>query len=392
MYVLIVHTPVHRILYLFYVPIDLNYRIRSSHDWYLPSEATSFPSPPPSPIINNTDISKISRQVHHSNMRSITLLAALATNALSIALPWQSATDAASETQLPLVIWHGLGDDFEREGLAEVAKLAESTNPGTYIHVIRLANDGSGDRSATFFGNVTEQIALVCEQLAADPILSTAPAINALGFSQGGQFLRGYIERCNTPPVHNLVTFGSQHNGISAFESCAIDNWFCKGAEQLLRSGRWTSFAQSRVVPAQYFRDPEELDVYLEHSNFLADINNERAVKNETYKKNLASLNRFAMFMFEEDTVAVPKQSALFSEVNATSGEVTPLRERPIYKEDWLGLKQLDEQGKLDFNTAPGEHMQLSEKTLRKAFSQYFAPLEKESRPTTPGLVVQRGL
>ncbi|KXG46632.1 Palmitoyl protein thioesterase [Penicillium griseofulvum] len=325
-------------------------------------------------------------------MRSITLLTTLVTNALAVALPWQSSTDADSGTQLPLVIWHGLGDDFQREGLTQVAKLAESTNPGTYVHLIRLADDGSGDRSATFFGNVTEQIALVCEQLAADPILSTAPAINALGFSQGGQFLRGYIERCNNPPVHNLVTFGSQHNGISAFESCAIDNWFCRGAEELLRSGRWTSFAQSRVVPAQYFRDPEELDLYLQHSNFLADINNERAVKNETYKKNLASLNKFAMFMFEEDTVAVPKESAFFSEVNSTTGEVTPLHERPIYKEDWLGLKQLHEQGKLDFNTAPGQHMHLSAKTLRKAFEQYFAPLE-ESSPSVPGLVVQqRGL
>ncbi|CAI7625276.1 unnamed protein product [Penicillium glandicola] len=318
-------------------------------------------------------------------MRSITLLATLATSAISVALPWQSTTDADSGTQLPLVIWHGLGDDFEREGLAQVAELAESTNPGTYVHLIRLANDGSGDRSATFLGNVTEQIAL----LAADPILSTAPAINALGFSQGGQFLRGYIERCNTPPVHNLVTFGSQHNGISEFESCAYTNWVCKAAEALLRSGRWTSFAQSRVVPAQYFRDPEELDLYLENSNFLADINNEREAKNETYKRNLASLNRFAMYMFEEDTVAVPKESAFFSEVNATTGEITPLHERPIYKEDWLGLKQLGEQGKLDFNTAPGQHMELSDKILRKAFERYFAPL-KESHLSAPGLVVQQ--
>lgn len=320
-------------------------------------------------------------------MRSIPLLATLATSALSIVIPQQ--TD--SQTQLPLVIWHGLGDDFEREGLTSVASLAESTNPGTYVHLIRLAEDGSGDRSATFFGNVTQQIELVCAQLAADPILSTAPAINALGFSQGGQFLRGYIERCNTPPVHNLVTFGSQHNGIAEFESCAYNDWICNGAEALLRSGRWTNFAQSRVVPAQYFRDPQELDQYLEHSNFLADINNEREVKNETYKKNLASLNKFAMFMFEEDTVAVPKESSWFAEVNATTGEVTPLQDRPIYKEDWLGLKQLDEQGKLDFDTVPGQHMHLSSKALRKAFEEYFAPLEDDlSELTSPGLIVQR--
>ncbi|KAJ5861856.1 uncharacterized protein N7529_009166 [Penicillium soppii] len=321
-------------------------------------------------------------------MRSIPLLATLATTALSIVIPQQ----INSEIQLPLVIWHGLGDDFEREGLISVASLAESTNPGTYVHLIRLANDGSGDRSATFFGNVTQQIELVCAQLAADPILRSAPAINALGFSQGGQFLRGYIERCNTPPVHNLVTFGSQHNGISEFESCAYNDWVCNGAEALLRSGRWTNFAQSRVVPAQYFRDPRELDQYLEHSNFLADINNEREVKNETYKKNLASLNKFAMFMFQEDTVAVPKESSLFSEVNATTGEVTPLHERPIYKEDWLGLKQLGEAGKLDFKTIPGQHMHLSDKVLRKAFEQYFAPLDDELSKTLPGLIVQRSL
>jgi palmitoyl-protein thioesterase len=324
-------------------------------------------------------------------MRSITLLAALATTVLSAALPWQTTTDADSGTQLPLVIWHGLGDDFEREGLKEVAQLAESINPGTYVHLIRLAKDGSGDRSATFFGNVTEQVSIVCEQLAADPILRTAPAINALGFSQGGQFLRGYIERCNSPPVHNLVTFGSQHNGISEFESCAPTDWVCRGADALLRSGRWTSFAQSRVVPAQYFRDPTELDAYLEHSNFLADINNERALKNETYKKNLASLNRFAMFMFNDDTVAVPKESAFFSEVDATTGEVTPLYERPIYKEDWLGLRQLGEKGKLEFNTIPGQHMHISNKILHDAFTKYFGPLE-ESGPSLQGLVLQRGL
>lgn len=317
-------------------------------------------------------------------MRSIIPWAILATSALSVVLPQTS-----DNTQLPLVIWHGLGDDFEREGLTQVAELAKATNPGTYVHLIHLANDSSGDRSATFLGNVTEQIALVCEQLAADPILSTAPAINALGFSQGGQFLRGYIERCNTPPVHNLVTFGSQHNGISEFESCGYNDWICNGAEALLRSGRWTNFAQSRVVPAQYFRDPRELDQYLEHSNFLADINNEREVKNETYKKNLASLNKFAMFMFADDTVAVPKQSALFAEVDAATGKVTSLQDRKIYQEDWLGLKQLDEAGKLDFETVPGQHMRLSNKVLHRTFQKYFAPLEGESR--APGLVVQRG-
>src|SRR5438034_2130387 len=83
-------------------------------------------------------------------------------------------------TTLPLIIWHGLGDDFGRQGLKDTALLAERVNPGTYVHVIRLADTPSGDRDATFLGNVTTQIEQVCKQLAAEPILSAAPAVNAL--------------------------------------------------------------------------------------------------------------------------------------------------------------------------------------------------------------------
>lgn len=286
------------------------------------------------------------------------------------------STAIADPTQLPLIIWHGLGDDFARDGLKEVASLASQTNPGTYVHVIRLADTGSADMEATFFGNVTEQISQVCEQLSSDPVLSTAPSVNALGFSQGGQFLRGYIERCNSPPVRNLVTFGSQHNGISEFPACKPMDFVCRGGEALLNAGKWSALVQGRLVPAQYFRDPEDLDDYFEYSNFLADVNNERETKNETYSRNMRALNRFAMFMFEDDHLVVPKQSAWFAEVNETSGKVTPLDERRIYTEDWLGLKELGEKGKLDFLTAPGEHMQISHGLLEKTFKEYFGPVD----------------
>lgn len=317
------------------------------------------------------------------------VFAALAAPAISASIAWHTGpTDTT--VQLPLVIWHGLGDDYERQGLQGVASLAETTNPGTHVHLIRLADTDGSDRTATFFGNVTEQIEAVCEQIAADPILGTAPGINALGFSQGGQFLRGYIERCNDPPVHNLVTFGSQHNGISEFQSCKLGDWVCNSVEALLRAGRWSQLAQSQVVPAQYFRDPTELDAYLEHSNFLADINNERAQKNATYKTHLSSLNMFAMYMFENDTVSIPKESSHFAEANITNGKITPLQERAIYKQDWLGLRTLDEQDRLDFRTVPGQHMQLTDEILQRAFKEFFGPTQDALKwQKSPGLVMQ---
>jgi palmitoyl-protein thioesterase len=132
-------------------------------------------------------------------------------------------------------------------------------------------------------------------------------------------------------------------------------------------------------VPAQYFRSTDEStgeasDEYLEYSNFLADVNNERETKNGTYAENMASLDKFVMYMFEDDVTVIPKETGWFAQVNTTSEEVTPLRERTIYKEDWIGLKKLDEKGGLVFRTTPGAHMQLTDEDLTDVFKTYFAP------------------
>lgn len=343
-----------------------------------------------------------------SNTFRITMMAALRTIAFlipgfvsaSVFPPWsrpfsKDSASSASETRpLPLVIWHGLGDSYLSEGMKGMSAMAEEVNPGTYVYAVHLDDSEGGDRQATFMGNVTEQIAYVCEQLASEPILSTAPAVNALGFSQGGQFLRGYVERCNNPPVRNLVTFGSQHNGIAKYQACAdTGDWICRGAEALLRLGTWSHLAQSRVVPAQYFRDPEDLESYLEHSNFLADINNERDVKNPDYKARLASLNKFVMYMFENDETVYPKESAWFAEFNKTTHNVTELRDRQIYKEDWIGLRELDKRGKLEFRTVSGAHMKLTEEDVVQVFKDYFGPvtLDDDGNIVEPPSLVRQG-
>jgi palmitoyl-protein thioesterase len=294
-------------------------------------------------------------------------------------LPAILATPTPASEPLPLLIWHGLGDNYAADGLHTVGDLAIETNPGTFVYYIRLDEDADSDKTATFLGNLTEQIEQVCEDLATHPILSSAPGVNALGFSQGGQFLRGFVERCNTPPVKNLVTFGSQHNGIAKYQVCGATDWLCKAYIGVLRANTWGHWVQSHLVPAQYFKATndttgEPTDEYLENSNFLADINNERKLKNTTYAKNLASLDNFVMYVFEDDETAIPKESGWFAYTNSTSGEVTHLRNRTIYKEDWIGLKKLDEKGGLIFKTTEGGHMQLDDEVLTDVFKTYFSP------------------
>ena len=52
---------------------------------------------------------------------------------------------------------------------------------------------------------------------------------------------------------------------------------------------------RNSLVFFQYWHDPIHFDQYLEKSQFIADINNERPMKNETYKENLIKLENLVL-------------------------------------------------------------------------------------------------
>ena len=305
--------------------------------------------------------------------------------ALNLAFHLQSTSSlpttapSAPSEPYPLVIWHGLGDTYTNPSLQSLADLYTSLYPNASTYIVTLSSNPSTDRTDTFLGHIPTQLSQVCSTLLALPAPFTTSRLNLLGLSQGGQFLRALIQTCPLPhPPANLITFGSQHTGISQFlATCAPSDWTCKTTTALLERNKWSNWAQHNLVPAQYFRDPADLEPYLEHSEFLADINNERAIKNETYKERLQRLDRFVMYLFEDDVTVIPKESGWFDDVNGQTGEPVKLRESSIYTEDWLGLKKLDEKGALVFKTTPGEHMRLSDEEVHKAFKKYFVPVEK---------------
>jgi palmitoyl-protein thioesterase len=68
-----------------------------------------------------------------------------------------------------------------------------------------------------------------------------------------------------------------------------------------------------------------------------------------------------------------------FAEVNLTTSSVTMLQDRDIYKEDWIGLKKLGDDDRLEFVLTEGKHMQIPDALLIDAFQTYFSP-EGESR------------
>ncbi|OBZ68161.1 Palmitoyl-protein thioesterase 1 [Grifola frondosa] len=271
----------------------------------------------------------------------------------------------------PLVIWHGLGDSYASPGMLEFMSLIKDIHPGIFIHSIFLNENLKEDERAGFYGNVNEQVQVVSEQLA--NITELREGFDAIGFSQGGQFLRAYVERYNSPPLNNLITFGSQHMGISDIPLCRPWDVLCQLARRAARNGVYTEWAQNNLVQAchflaQYFRDPSQLEFYLESNRFLTSINNEiPASANSTYMQNLASLNKLVLVLFSADKTVVPKESSWFGSyavANDTEARddktIVPMRLQPLYTEDWIGLRTLDERGDVLLETCEGEHMQLS--------------------------------
>lgn len=125
------------------------------------------------------------------------------------------------------------------------------------------------------------------------------------------------------------------------------------------------------------------MDTYLASNHFLTSINNEIPTsRNQSYARNLASLQTLVLVLFTEDKTVVPKESAWFgSEAVPTkdsfmqneqtplgrrpqstlAGSIIPMRQQPLYQEDWIGLRDLDERNGVVFEVCQGEHMQMNE-------------------------------
>ncbi|GAA5990109.1 hypothetical protein JCM11641_007070 [Rhodosporidiobolus odoratus] len=351
---------------------------------------------------------------------SLPTLLLLLSSCVSDAIPLTSAAFPPRPT-LVLQIWHGLGDRHDAPGLLSLKADLEAREglEGVFVHLVRLDEDGAADQRATFFGSASLQISHVCSQLLAlpeitSPVLNPSGVFDALGFSQGGQLLRGVVEKCGGKgglKVRNLITVGSQHMGISAMPPCPPGSGpfsTCRLMHSsLIRSGIYSAWAQHQVVPAQYWREESRIEDYLRVNTFLKDINNERVgdeqvgvgkaearqmeeippsdvgmltgtyePRNETYKQNFAQLNRLVLLRFSEDLTVVPPQTAHFTlpHPNATNCPIPPLTadpacyltplpwtSLPLYTHDYIGLRLLNEAGKVVKGVCEGAHMEIGE-------------------------------
>ncbi|XP_016992873.3 palmitoyl-protein thioesterase 1 [Drosophila takahashii] len=271
---------------------------------------------------------------------------------------WRSQEGGENPDVLPVVLWHGMGDTCCLPfSLGSIMKLIVEQTQGAYVRSLEIGGNPVMDWQSGFFIHPDQQVQYVCQQLLQDERL--AKGYNAIGFSQGGQFLRAVAQRCPHPPMRTLITLGGQHQGVFGLPMCpTLSRSTCDYLSRLLNGAAYSEEVQQNLVQATYWHDPIMENHYRLGSTFLADINNELYL-NTFYVENLHKLKKFVMVMFLNDTIVQPKESQWFQFY--TSGQdriIQPLNESKAYQD--LKLERMEREGKLVFLGVEGDHLAIS--------------------------------
>lgn len=175
--------------------------------------------------------------------------------------------------------------------------------------------------------------------------------IHLIGYSQGGLLARAILQRFPNHNVRNFISLSSPQAGQygTRFLHLFFPNLTCETAYELFYSklGQHTSVGN-------YWNDPYHQKLYYKYSKFLPYVNNEKnaTIKPINFKRGLTKLKRMILVGGPEDGVITPWQSSHFAYYDA-NGTVIDMRDRDIYKDDLIGLKTLEDSGRLILTTVP---------------------------------------
>lgn len=61
----------------------------------------------------------------------------------------------------PVVIWHGLGDSYDSDGINRVGVTLRRARPGTFVYAVRVSNSSRDDSQAGFVGQIKDQVSRI---------------------------------------------------------------------------------------------------------------------------------------------------------------------------------------------------------------------------------------
>uniref|UniRef100_T1JH30 palmitoyl-CoA hydrolase n=2 Tax=Strigamia maritima TaxID=126957 RepID=T1JH30_STRMM len=183
--------------------------------------------------------------------------------------------------------------------------------------------------------------------------------VHIIGYSQGGVIARGVIQTINNHNVDTFISVVAPHMGLSGNINLPYFGSLLKFFLDDVYKLAYSSLGQ-RFSLANIWRETKHLDKYLASNKFLPYINNEVTHScNRKFKKNLIKLNRIILIGLSDDNVLSPWFTSQFGSLDANDNKID-MHHQKIYLEDTLGLRTLDERGRITTITFSGiEHQML---------------------------------